>query len=144
MLFAQASSHLLYYVHVPLLLILISLVYSATRFDDWHLILREAFYGTTRFDDFAQRVGISEPVTAARRPAPAAQTPGETQNVHYGRLEAGPRRQRRSPQKDAGFPWEWWKQRRLWRREPAHGRRVPRWRLPGRRRRRHGRQKASG
>jgi DNA-binding HxlR family transcriptional regulator len=30
------------------------------------LILREAFYGTNRFDDFAQRVGISEPVAAAR------------------------------------------------------------------------------
>jgi DNA-binding HxlR family transcriptional regulator len=30
------------------------------------LILREAFYGTTRFDDFASRVGISEPVAAAR------------------------------------------------------------------------------
>jgi len=30
------------------------------------LLLREAFYGTSRFDDFAQRVGISEPVTAAR------------------------------------------------------------------------------
>jgi DNA-binding HxlR family transcriptional regulator len=30
------------------------------------LILREAFYGTTRFDDFAQRVGISDAVTAAR------------------------------------------------------------------------------
>jgi DNA-binding HxlR family transcriptional regulator len=30
------------------------------------LILREAFYGTNRFDDFSQRVGISEPVTAAR------------------------------------------------------------------------------
>ena len=30
------------------------------------LILREAFYGTTRFDDFAERVGISEPVTAVR------------------------------------------------------------------------------
>jgi DNA-binding HxlR family transcriptional regulator len=30
------------------------------------LILREACYGTTRFDDFAQRVGISEPVAAAR------------------------------------------------------------------------------
>lgn len=42
MLFAQASSHLLYYVHVPVLLILISLVYSATRFDEWNLILREA------------------------------------------------------------------------------------------------------
>jgi DNA-binding HxlR family transcriptional regulator len=30
------------------------------------LILREAFYGTTRFDDFAQRTGLSEPVTASR------------------------------------------------------------------------------
>jgi DNA-binding HxlR family transcriptional regulator len=30
------------------------------------LILREAFYGTARFDDFAERVGISEPVAAAR------------------------------------------------------------------------------
>jgi DNA-binding HxlR family transcriptional regulator len=30
------------------------------------LILREAFYGTERFEDFAQRVGISEPVTATR------------------------------------------------------------------------------
>ncbi len=30
------------------------------------LILREAFYGTTRFDDFAERVGISPPVAAAR------------------------------------------------------------------------------
>jgi DNA-binding HxlR family transcriptional regulator len=30
------------------------------------LILREAFYGTSRFDDFAERVGLSEPATAAR------------------------------------------------------------------------------
>lgn len=30
------------------------------------LILREAFYGTTRFDDFSDRVGLSEPATAAR------------------------------------------------------------------------------
>ena len=30
------------------------------------LILREAFYGTSRFDEFAERVGISEPVAAAR------------------------------------------------------------------------------
>ena len=30
------------------------------------LLLREAFYGTTRFDDFAERVGISQPVAAAR------------------------------------------------------------------------------
>jgi DNA-binding HxlR family transcriptional regulator len=30
------------------------------------LIMREALYGTRRFDDFAQRVGLSEPVAAAR------------------------------------------------------------------------------
>jgi DNA-binding HxlR family transcriptional regulator len=30
------------------------------------LLLREAFYGTERFDDFAARVGISDPVAAAR------------------------------------------------------------------------------
>ena len=30
------------------------------------LLLREAFYGTSRFDDFTVRVGISEPVAAAR------------------------------------------------------------------------------
>jgi len=30
------------------------------------LLMREAFYGTRRFDDFAQRVGLSEAVAAAR------------------------------------------------------------------------------
>ena len=30
------------------------------------LILREAFYGATRFEEFAQRTGLSDPVTAAR------------------------------------------------------------------------------
>ena len=30
------------------------------------LLMREAFYGVTRFDDFTARVGISEPVAAAR------------------------------------------------------------------------------
>lgn len=30
------------------------------------LIMREAFYGTTRFEEFAERVGLSDPVTAAR------------------------------------------------------------------------------
>lgn len=30
------------------------------------LLLREAFYGTTRFDDFAERIGVSESVAAAR------------------------------------------------------------------------------
>jgi DNA-binding HxlR family transcriptional regulator len=30
------------------------------------LLLREAFYGATRFEEFAQRTGLSEPVTSAR------------------------------------------------------------------------------
>jgi DNA-binding HxlR family transcriptional regulator len=30
------------------------------------LIMREAYYGTTRFDDFAERVGVTEAVAAAR------------------------------------------------------------------------------
>lgn len=30
------------------------------------LIMREAFYGTSRFEEFAERVGLSDPVTAAR------------------------------------------------------------------------------
>jgi DNA-binding HxlR family transcriptional regulator len=44
------------------------------------LLLREAFYGTKRFDDFAQRVGISEPVAAARL----------KELVHVGLLEKRP------------------------------------------------------
>ena len=42
MLFAQIGPHALYYVHVPVLLVLISLVYSATRYDQWGPILRES------------------------------------------------------------------------------------------------------
>ncbi len=41
-LFAQGTAPLLYYLHIPVLIILISLVYSATRFDEWPLILHEA------------------------------------------------------------------------------------------------------
>ena len=36
------SAHNIYLIDLPLLIVLISLVYSATRFDQWHLILREA------------------------------------------------------------------------------------------------------
>jgi DNA-binding HxlR family transcriptional regulator len=62
------------------------------------LILREAFYGTTRFDDFAMRVGISEPVAAARlkelvelgllerRPY---QEPGQRTRLEYRLTEMG-------------------------------------------------------
>jgi hypothetical protein len=39
-LLAQAA-HLPYYWHLPILIVVISLVYSATRFDEWPVILRE-------------------------------------------------------------------------------------------------------
>lgn len=32
-----------YYVHLPLLIVLVSLVYGATRYDELHLILRESW-----------------------------------------------------------------------------------------------------
>jgi DNA-binding HxlR family transcriptional regulator len=62
------------------------------------LLLREAFYGTTRFDEFARRVGISEPVAAARlrelvdvgllerRPY---QEPGQRTRLEYRLTEKG-------------------------------------------------------
>jgi DNA-binding HxlR family transcriptional regulator len=62
------------------------------------LLLRESFYGTTRFDEFAQRVGISEPVAAARlkelvevgllerRPY---QEPGQRTRLEYRLTEMG-------------------------------------------------------
>ena len=62
------------------------------------LILREAFYGTTRFDDFAERVGISEPVAAARLRELVEQglleredyrEPGQRTRQHYRLTEKG-------------------------------------------------------
>ena len=43
-LFAQAANpaHLPFYWHLPLLIVLVSLVYSATRFDQWSAIVHEA------------------------------------------------------------------------------------------------------
>ena len=35
-------AHNIYLIDLPLLIVLISLVYSATRFDEWGAILREA------------------------------------------------------------------------------------------------------
>jgi hypothetical protein len=41
-LFAAGAGRLPYYWHLPVLIVIISLVYSATRFDDWGHIVREA------------------------------------------------------------------------------------------------------
>jgi hypothetical protein len=36
-------AHNIYLIDLPLLVVLISLVYSATRYDQWSMILHEAF-----------------------------------------------------------------------------------------------------
>jgi hypothetical protein len=40
---ALLPAHNIYLIDLPLLIVLISLVYSATRYDEWGPILREAF-----------------------------------------------------------------------------------------------------
>jgi len=41
-----------FYWHLPLVIVLISLVYSATRYDQWNLILREALRWGVRLTGF--------------------------------------------------------------------------------------------
>ena len=40
--FAVLSGYNIYLVHLPILIVIVSLVYSATRFDQWAAIFREA------------------------------------------------------------------------------------------------------
>ena len=46
------------YWHLPLLIVLISLVYSATRHDQWGAILREAFRWGYRMMIFLVAIGV--------------------------------------------------------------------------------------
>jgi hypothetical protein len=41
-LFGQISGHWSYWVHLPILIIVVSLVYAGTRYDDWPNIFKEA------------------------------------------------------------------------------------------------------
>jgi hypothetical protein len=47
------------YWQLPILLVVISLVYSATRFDRWDLILREAFRWGSRMVGFLLAIGVA-------------------------------------------------------------------------------------
>ena len=46
------------YVQLPILIVVISLVYSATRHDRWDLILREAFRWGSRMVGFLVAIGV--------------------------------------------------------------------------------------
>ena len=43
------------YWHLPILIVVVSLVYSATRFDDWKMIFHEALRWGTRMLVFLSR-----------------------------------------------------------------------------------------
>lgn len=48
----------IYFVDLPLLIVLISLVYSATRYDEWSLIIREALRWGLRLAGFLGGIAL--------------------------------------------------------------------------------------
>jgi len=52
------AGHNIYFVELPLLILLISLVYSATRFEEWRAILYEAIRWGLRLTLFLIAIGI--------------------------------------------------------------------------------------
>ena len=48
----------LLYLHLPVLIVVISLVYSATRYDQWSAIFREAFRWGLRMSCFLVVIGL--------------------------------------------------------------------------------------
>jgi hypothetical protein len=51
-------THNIYLIDLPLLIVLISLVYSATRFDEWPAITREFFRWIIRLVLFLGGIGV--------------------------------------------------------------------------------------
>jgi integral membrane sensor domain MASE1 len=47
------------YWQLPILIVVISLVYSATRYDEWGSILREAFRWGLRMTAFLLAIGVA-------------------------------------------------------------------------------------
>jgi hypothetical protein len=47
------------YWHLPILIIVVSIVYSATRFDSWNLIFREALRWGLRMTAFLVGIGFA-------------------------------------------------------------------------------------
>jgi ABC-type Fe3+ transport system permease subunit len=46
------------YLHLPILIIVVSLVYSATRHDNWNKIVREALHWGLRMTTFLLAIGV--------------------------------------------------------------------------------------
>jgi hypothetical protein len=52
-------THNIYLIELPILVVLVSLVYSATRFDQWQPILAEAVRWGSRLVIFLAAVGVA-------------------------------------------------------------------------------------
>jgi ABC-type Fe3+ transport system permease subunit len=46
------------YIHLPVLIVVVSLVYSATRHDPWNKILQEAVHWGLRMTTFLLTIGV--------------------------------------------------------------------------------------
>lgn len=46
------------YIHLPIMIVVVSLVYSATRFDAWDKIFKEALHWGIRMTSFLVSIGI--------------------------------------------------------------------------------------
>lgn len=46
------------YLHLPVLIVVVSLVYSATRHDNWNKIVREAVHWGVRMTTFLLTIGV--------------------------------------------------------------------------------------
>ncbi len=51
-------NHNVYLIDLPFLILVVSLVYSATRFDDWGNILRESLRWLVRLTAFLVIIGV--------------------------------------------------------------------------------------
>ena len=49
------------YIHLPILIVVVSLVYSGTRYDNWNKIVREAMHWAFRMSSFL--IGIAVVLT---------------------------------------------------------------------------------
>ncbi|MCE9531081.1 MAG: hypothetical protein K8T89_08150 [Planctomycetes bacterium] len=47
------------YWHLPILIVVVSIVYSATRYDGWNMIFREAFRWGLRMTLFLAGIGLT-------------------------------------------------------------------------------------
>jgi len=54
----SVNAHNIYLIDLPLLIVLISLVYSATRYDRWQAIFHEAFRWGFRLLSFLVGIGV--------------------------------------------------------------------------------------